>query len=88
MVIPAMVSASTDQRLRGAPLGVYVWLVCQMLDLQEYRPLKIDGVAYGLKVKRDTVSRALRLLVDGGYLERRGQPQTGYEYRLRYTRAT
>ncbi|RTL04198.1 MAG: hypothetical protein EKK62_16790 [Acidimicrobiia bacterium] len=87
MVIPAMVSASTDQRLRGAPLGVYVWLVCHRLDLQEYRALKIDGLAVSLRVKRHTASRALHLLVDGGYIERRGVPQTGYEYRLRYTRA-
>lgn len=84
--MPAMVSASTDQRLRGAPIGVYLWLVCHMLDFEDFRALKIDGLAMSLRVKRHTASRALRLLVDGGYVERRGQQATGYEYRLRWTK--
>lgn len=86
MVIPALVEASTDPRLRGAPLGVYVWLICHRLDFTHYKPLKIDGLAVSLQVKRDTASRALRLLVDGGYLDRRGVAQSGYEYRLWWTR--
>ena len=85
--MPALVTASTDQRLRGAPIGVYLWLVCHHLDFEAYRALKIDGLATSLRVKRHTASRALRVLVEGGYVERRGRQATGYEYRLRWTRA-
>jgi len=85
MVIPALVSASTDARLRGAPMGVYVWLLCHRLDVATFRTCKVDALVYALKVRRSTASRALRALVDCGYLERRGHPATGYEYRLTLT---
>lgn len=82
MVIPALSAAADDTRLRWAPLAVYVWLLCHHLDLQTYRPVKLSGIAIACRLKRHTASRALRVLVERGYIERRGQAATGYEYRL------
>lgn len=87
MLFPALIAASDDDRLRGAPLDVYLWLCCHRLDFVEYRPVKIDGLATSRRIKSDTASRAMRLLVEYGYLERRYQQRRGYDYRLRLTRA-
>lgn len=78
----ALARASEDARLRGAPLHVYLWLSCHHLDVEAWRPVKLAGLAAVLKIKRHTASRALRVLVEGGYVVRRGQAATGYEYRL------
>lgn len=88
MPFPAMVAASDDDRLRGAPLDVYVWLCCHRLDFVEFRGVKVAALAITRRIKPDTASRALRLLVEYGYLERRYEHRAGYEYRLRLTRAT
>lgn len=87
MIFPALVSASTDDQLRGAPLDVYLWLCCHRLDFIEYRPVKIGGLATSRRLKSDTASRALRILVERGYIERRYLQREGYTYRLRLTRA-
>lgn len=86
MILPALVSASNDPALRGAPLEVYVWLVCNFLDIEEYRSVKIYGVARVMKIHRATASRALRRLVHRGYIERRHTGSDGYQYRLRLHR--
>lgn len=78
----ALARAAEDERLRGAPLGVYLWLACHHLDVEAWRPVKLTGIATVLRIKRHTASRALRVLVEGGYVARRGQAATGYEYRL------
>jgi len=85
MVIPALVSASTDARLRGAPMGVYVWLLCHHLDVEAWRPLKFYAMARELGVKPHTAGRAVRVLLAAGYLDRRGANAGDYEYRLRLT---
>lgn len=82
----ALADASRDPTLRGSPLVVYVWLIYNHLDQTELRPLKIEGAATVLRMKPDTVSRALRLLVDGGYLHREYKPRDGYWYRIRWAR--
>lgn len=68
MHIPAIDDLVRDPDLSGAPTRVYLYLI-RYLDAIEYRPLKQWAVAQQLKMKRDTISRALSLLVDGGYLE-------------------
>ena len=88
MVIPALITASTDHALRGAPMGVYVWLICHRLDVESWRPVKFYAMAHELAIKPHTAARAMRLLSDGGYIERRGSRGAGFEYRLRMTRAS
>lgn len=70
-MIPALRDATNDPALRGAPLTVYVWLLTNHLDTQELRAVKVNGLAVAMKVRRHTVTRALRLLCLRGYLERR-----------------
>ena len=77
----ALHEATNDQALRGATFNVYVWLLMNHLDPVEYRPVKINGLAFTLKMKRHTVIKALRTLVVRGYLERKSTDGEGYAYR-------
>ena len=81
-----MTTAAEDDALRGAPLRVYVWLSCKLLDPLEYRPVKVTGLAALLKIDKDTASKALGVLVERGYLDRRYVARRGYEYRFYHTR--
>jgi len=85
MVIPALRDAAEDHALRGAPLAVYVWAIHQ-LDWHEERALKVAVVAHALRIERETAGRALKLLVQRGYLARRHTGTRGYLYRTLYTR--
>jgi len=67
MVIPALVAASDDPALRGAPLAVYVWMLAN-LDLHEPRTVKADALAHTLGMRPHTVGRAFRVLVARGYV--------------------
>jgi DNA-binding MarR family transcriptional regulator len=69
--VNALRDAANDDALRGAPLTVYVWLITNHLDTQEPRPVKVSGLARTMRVRRQTVTRALRVLCLRGYLERR-----------------
>lgn len=80
----ALRDAAEDDALRGAPLAVYLWLIYR-LERYEFRWVKIDGLAYAMKIKTHTASRALKILVRRGYLERRYVERAGYQYRLRET---
>lgn len=79
--LPALRDATNDEALRGAPLAVYTWLITNHLDSQEPRAVKISGLSSAMKLRRNTVSRALRLLCLRGYLERRYVARAGYVYR-------
>ena len=70
-MILALKDAVNDDALRGTPLTVYVWLVTNHLDAQEPRAVKVNGLAFAMRVRRQTITRALRLLCLRGYLERR-----------------
>ena len=80
-MIPALRDAANDKAIRGEPLRVYLWLVTNLLDTQEMRPVKITGLSVSMRIKRHTVTRALKLLTIGGYLERRYVEGEGYYYR-------
>lgn len=79
---PAFGDAIRDEKLRGSGITVYLHLVTEHLDVVEYRPCKITGLAAALKLKRDTVSAALNLLFNRGYLDRRYVQHDGYHYRV------
>lgn len=85
---PALRDASADADLRGAPLAVYCWLVTNHLDTVEWRPVKVSGLAIAMKVERNTVTRALRLLTLRGYLARQYRERDGYWYRAYLVRQT
>lgn len=68
-VLPAAVTAMQDKALRGMPREVYVWLY-QRLDVVRFRRVKQVEIEHAFQVDKSTVSRALRLLVTTGYIDR------------------
>jgi predicted DNA-binding transcriptional regulator len=86
MLFPALAEASRDRALKGTPHTVYLWLTCNLLDVEEYRAVKLVGLATAIGLDEDTASRALRVLVDRGYLAREHRGTVGYVYRLYLSR--
>lgn len=83
----ALRDAVNDDALRGAPLTVYVWLITNHLDPHEARPVKVTGLALAMRVRRQTITRALRVLCLRGYLERRNTAN-GAVYRVYQVRTS
>ena len=75
MITPALLEASTDDQLKGAPKEVFLYLHGR-LSYGEYRPLKPWVAARELKMKENTVGRAMKRLVERGYIRqgRREKP--------------
>lgn len=86
MMLPALRALALDRATHGMPASVYLRLAAEFLDVEEYRPLKIGGVAAAMRVAPATVSRAIRALVAQGYLEERPASPGRREFRLLWTR--
>lgn len=86
LLIPALQQASRDVALKGTAHTVYLWLVCNLLDVEEYRALKLSGLAHAVQIDQETASKTVRLLVKRGYLIRRYVARRGFEYRLLLSR--
>lgn len=76
MIPPALKDASTDARLQGADMRMLVYLA-GFLDPGEYRTLKLWPVARELHMNKATASRAIRRLVDCGYLREGPRQEDG-----------
>lgn len=83
-MFPALATASRDRALLGCPSTVYMFLTCNLLDFCEYRPLKLAGLAYAMRIDYKTAWRSVGVLVDRGYLDRQREGRA-FTYRLRYT---
>jgi hypothetical protein len=66
---PSLAVAASDPELSHAACRVLVrlWLA-GLLDVNQYRPLKVEGLAHGFRVSPAAVSRALGELEARGYL--------------------
>jgi predicted transcriptional regulator len=65
------------------PRAFQVWKAAiEMLDLLEYRRLKLSSIENALEIDASTVSRALTTLVERGYLDRKEG-----EYRVPFSRS-
>lgn len=82
MTIPNVVlTATLDRRVRGDDLKVYIFLYTQ-LDVLAYRPVKHSWLARRVTIARPNVVRALRRLLELGYVVQ-GRPEAGLNtYRL------
>ncbi len=67
VILPSLKEASTDRRLRGAPLRVLVYLH-GVLEIGEYTILKLWAVADSIGMDRSNVSRAITTLTECGYI--------------------
>jgi predicted transcriptional regulator len=88
VISPALAEAGKDERLRGAPLQLLVHLHT-VLDPGEYRPLKLWPIASVLKMEKATVGRAMKRLLQCGYVrEGHRQRPGGRSYLLLMTRGS
>ena len=72
---------ATDPGLSARDVRVYI-VLAKELDCGEYRSVKQVWVARQVGTHAATVAKALRCLLDHGYLERRVETGTAHEYRL------
>jgi len=87
MIPHSLRDALEDPMLDGAPLQIFtrcfIWL-----EPHGYRPLVLTLIARQVRVEERTVSRSLKLLCEGGYLERGPNTVHGVgTYRVLLTRA-
>jgi hypothetical protein len=85
---PALLDAADDPTFvrNGSVAVVYLHLV-KRLDFQEFRRVRASYIAVILKMKGATVGNALRLLREGGYIERGpSKVLDAYTYRLMFAR--
>lgn len=84
MIPEVLVRAKADLRVRGAALAVLLWCL-EHLSESEWRRVKALAVARSCRLKDWTAARALRRLVNAGYIERRRSRirRRPHEYRLR-----
>lgn len=83
-MIPAVLTALTDQRLYRSDLIVYGFAL-QELDVSHHRAMKLQALARQARMRKGNVSRALRRLAGLGYLEK-GPVDGGIKsYRLLYS---
>lgn len=64
-------------------IRLYWWFSFE-LDVLEYKPIKITEMARGLHMDKGQVSRAIRILVDYGLIQRNGRAwaRGPFTYRL------
>lgn len=72
MIPPALIEASKDRKLRGAPIHVLCFLHAT-LEVGEFRTVKHLAVAEAVGITRQRVSQAIHLLVDQGYIRARAE---------------
>lgn len=86
MIFPAFEEGLDDPEIRGAPKELYAALR-KRLDFLQFRPLKIWPIAQELKMNKSVAGRAMKRLVEHGYIDE--GPRTkpgGRSYRLFWSR--
>jgi hypothetical protein len=80
-----IVQALDDRRLARVSRGV-MWKLRLRLDFLEFRPLKMELVAFDVGIKPQQAGRAMRELVQAGYLDQQpGAVRPGC-YRMPWSR--
>jgi DNA-binding MarR family transcriptional regulator len=69
-MIPAVRQAALDKGITGRTMQIYVYLT-EQLDVSDFRPIKLTGVAHAMRFRRSHLSDAITLLLERGYLEAR-----------------
>jgi len=84
MTPPALIAALRDRRLKRRDLIVYS-LALEILAFHEPRHLKLHAAERSLRMDPGDISRALRRLVECGYLGRGASDGPRGTYLLRWT---
>lgn len=82
---PSIQEALRDPALAGSAREVYL-LCVHHLDVARHRPLKAEGVAVALGLRKATVLRALERLTTLSYLERGPRDGNVWCYRIVWSR--
>lgn len=86
MSFPALLDAGDDPSVQeGSVALVYLHLV-KRLDFVEFRRVRASRVATDLRKRPETIGTALRVLREGGYIERGERVMDVFTYRLVYAR--
>lgn len=86
MYFQALLDLPKDPALTGMPTRVFLHLM-DKLDFEEARPVKNWAVATTLHAKPQTIGRALKLLVEKGFLGvGKWERGTGRTYTLKQSR--
>lgn len=81
MMDPVVSQAALDPKLRGIGLAVYVYLMCNVLHVSDYRRVKLEMLVRTFGISKSSAFRVLCTLVEHGYLDR-VDASDGVEYRL------
>lgn len=84
MIPSPLVRAAQDAHVRGSTLAVYV-LLFEYLSAFEPRPAKLLPLSRSLGIKKPAVSKAIRVLLDRGYLSRGPDVGVMHTYRLEFS---
>lgn len=88
MIWPAFDDALSDNRIKGPPRDLLAYLA-KVLDFAEWRRLKLWPVAKELQMKPVTAGRAMKRLIDCGYVRQGPREKQGpRSYRLVFSRGT
>lgn len=82
MYVAQLLHARRNRRLSGTDWAVLVELQLD-LDVSEFRPLMIQGMAFELGLDFSAAARSLRRLIEFGYLVEGARAERQRTYRLR-----
>jgi len=83
--VPVVVRQALDDATLQPAAKAVMWYLHQRLDFYEYREQKAESVACAVSVTPQHAGRALRLLVERGYLDEHGRRRPR-AYRLPWSR--
>lgn len=85
--LPVVVAQALDDRTLPPVARLAMWYLHRVLDFHEFRERKAESLASMMGIEPQTAGRALRVLVESGYLEQsvKRRPRA---YRLPWSRRT
>ena len=84
--LPVVVRQALDDVQLPPAARLMMWHLQGHLDLVEWTPVKLVGIAHETRTRESTCSRMLSLLVERGYLLTRPDQRKGRAYRFPWSR--
>jgi len=87
--VPRVVEQALDDQSLRPVERLAMWYLCRhYLDFHEYREVKTTSLAKHMGIEDQTAGRALRTLVDRGYLDQQRGDRRARAFRMPWTRRT
>lgn len=84
--VPRVVEQALDDVQLPPVARLMMWHLAKRLDLFEYREVKNASIAAEMRIEDQTAGRALRVLVDRGYLDERRGHRRARAFRMPWSR--